>query len=97
MKSLKNQIEKCSEIREDFNGLDVTNLFSTKDIEAHWNPDVKTSKYFTKIFDLFAEEYTSLETYVEGSILYFRFNNTDFAKLHDYVVSIPFISISNVY
>jgi len=84
-RSLKNQIAKCSELRKDFYALDVTNLFSKKDINAHWNPDIETSKYYEKIRDLFSEEFESVESYIEGSVLYFRFNDIDFSRLSKYV------------
>jgi hypothetical protein len=77
--SLKNQIAKCSEIRKDFNSINVTNLFPAKDIEAH---------YYLKIRELFAEEYPSTESYfTENDSLLFRFNDVDFAKLSNYVVN----------
>lgn len=95
--SLKNQIAKCSEIRKDFNAINVTNLFSAKDVEAHWNPDVATSKNYSKIRELFSEEYPSTESYVaENNILYFRFNDADFSKLSNYVENNTELDVSDV-
>lgn len=95
-RSLKNQIAKCSEIRKDFNAINVTNLFSVKDIEARWNPDVATSKNYSKIRELFTEEYLSTESYVSDNVLYFRFNDTDFSKLLDYVENNTELDVSDI-
>jgi hypothetical protein len=94
--SLKNQIAKCSEIRKDFKAIDVTNLFSKKDIDAHWNPDIETSKNYVKVRGLFEEEYPSTESYISDDTLYFRFNNTDFSKLLNYVETNTQLDVSDI-
>jgi len=89
-RALRNRIKKC-EFGKDFNTLDVTNLCSKKDINAHLNPCIKVSKRYQKIRDLFSEEFESVNSYVvhfpivEGNILYLHFNDADFKRLVEFV------------